>query len=164
MKSNHFRNWYSLIWECFNDETAMCTLTVASFWSLLCRKPSSLSLLSFFTFNLIFGADIVNLKFSNVLDSESEESWVHFWKWLYADKSLCRSLKQGICWWIRVVLLFPCHLQEWSSKCATRIFESYCKRFTGSHIPQWVFLMIGNKKLNLKTKSFSALVGDEPKH
>lgn len=112
MKSNHSGIWYSLTWECFNNEVAMCRLLVVSLWSLLCRRPSSLFPVSFFTFNLIFWADIVNLKFSNMLDSESEESWVHFWKWLYANKSLCRSLKQGICWWIRVVPLFPCRLQE----------------------------------------------------
>lgn len=101
--------------------------------------PSPWSAISFFTFNLIFWADIVNLKFSNMLDSESEESRVHFWKWLYANKSLCRSLKQCICWWIRVVPLFPCLLQEESSKCATRIFESYHKEFTHAHISLWVF-------------------------
>lgn len=66
----------------------------------------SLSAFFFSPFNLIFWADIVNLKFSNMLDSDSEESQVHFWKWLYANKSFCRSLKQGICWSVRVVPLF----------------------------------------------------------
>lgn len=118
LKSNHSWIWCSLIWEYFKGRTVMCRLFVASLWSLLCRRPSSLSpvyqLFFFFfpPFDLIFWADIVNLEFSNMVDSDSEESQVHFWKWLYANKSFCRSLKQGICWSIRVVPLFPCLLQE----------------------------------------------------
>lgn len=64
-----------------------------------------------FTLNWIFWADTVNLKSCNMFDSDSEESRVHFWKWLYVNKSSCRALKQDICWLIGVVPLFPCHLQ-----------------------------------------------------
>lgn len=147
MKSNHAGIWCSLIWECLNNETAKCGHTGVCYAGA--TPPSSL--VSFFTFNSILWADTVNLKFSKMLDRESEESRVHFWKCLYADE-LCGSLERGICWWIRGVPLFPRQLWEQSSKTTTGTSESCCKPVMHTQSPYEYFWAFEDKKVSLFSK------------
>lgn len=97
---------------------------------------------AFLKFNSILWADIVDLEFSNMLGSDSEESWVHFWKWLYANQLSCRSVKWGICWWIRVVPLFLVFFRDKAPSVPQESLRVNLNIGKCSHLPMSIFCVL----------------------